>query len=129
MFQNYTSAYERLLEALVMMGDRLSVIELHASIWCDSDEFKKHLVGFYKSMIDFWSRALKHYQRNRLLTLFRSFLSGYDVEFKKFEEAMDKRRDVLKDCANALQGAALRDQGGSLQGTAVSQVVSRAMTK
>ncbi|KAL8823762.1 MAG: hypothetical protein Q9191_005572 [Dirinaria sp. TL-2023a] len=115
MFENYNSAYERLLVALIMMGDRLSVVELHASVWCDSDEFKGYLISFYKSMIDFWSRVLKFYQRNRLLILFRSFLSGYDLEFKKFEDRMDVSHRILKASANTLQAGEVRTQGNKLQ--------------
>ena len=120
-FQSHVSAYERLLEALIMIGERLPVLDIRINTWSDSPKFQEQLIALYASMMKFWSQALKFRRHNPFLAIW----SGYDVHFRELGESMNRHRKLLKECASALQETEGRDQYKNVQSTAVPYVLTR----
>ena len=87
------------------MGEHLelSAFRLDRKTFSDSPDYARSLIEFYKTVIAFWSSALKFSKRNRATNMARAVWDGYDFVFKGLEGNMRKRSEAIRDCAAAVE--------------------------
>ena len=96
--------FEQLLEALKIMGIFLHSpgFMLDQRTFTNSPDYINALIGFYSSFIAFWSKALKFSKQKRRVLIGRTLWSNYDVEFRALKTSMEKHKEALMECADAV---------------------------
>lgn len=116
MVEDYADAFDRLLEALIMISQRLPMLELYTEAFNSSKLIHGPVYHAYLSMIRFWSQALKFYNRNHSSGFFKSPWSNYHTEFKDLEDKMDRQFRLVTEYADALGAHRARAQGDNVKG-------------
>lgn len=60
------------------------------------------IVRYFRSILRFWQKVLKHYQRNKTINLFRSAYYDYNSEFRNFESDMKRLCEESQKAAHAV---------------------------
>ncbi len=103
-----------------MTGKRLPVIELYSEAYSDSPLFQGCLIDYYISMIGFWSKAVKFYERKRCFAFWRSIWSSYQIDFNDLDENMKGNYSHIEQCTKALHELETKTQHKGIQGMASS---------
>lgn len=86
--QDAVEEYQKLCTALSRMVDCLPWIEIYGETFAESALVRDCVVGFYVSVIEFWTQACKFYRRRRLWRKARGVWENYDTEFGLLEKNM-----------------------------------------
>ena len=86
------------------MGEHfeLSGFRLDRQTFSDSPDYARTLIEFYKTVIAFWSGALKFSNRNKATKMVRAIWDDYEQVFKELESRMRRHSEAIKDCAAAV---------------------------
>jgi len=98
---DHAEEYEKLLEALVLLGECLPRVELYTETFHESSLVQASVLAFYTSILRFWERAIKFYKRRKLWNFMRSAWNDYALEFKNLEDEMRRHQRDVEKAANA----------------------------
>lgn len=68
----------------------------------NSPDYINALIGYYSSFIAFWSKALRFSKQKRYGLMRRTLWSNYDLEFGALKTSMEKHKEALMGCAEAV---------------------------
>lgn len=102
--RNSTGIFEQLLEALVVMGEHLELsgFRLDRQTFSDSPDYARTLIEFYKTIIAFWSGALKFSKRNKAKRMASAVWDDYEQVFEELESRMRRHSEAIRNCAAAV---------------------------
>ena len=88
--------YAKICKSILAVGNAFPTVEMLAKVFDHSDLVCSHVVAFYKSVLHFWSKALKYYKRRRVFRYlhvwhdFESEFGDLDHDIKWHGEAIEK---------------------------------------
>lgn len=93
--------YGKICQSILAVGDSFPIVELVVQTFDHSDLVCSHVVAFYKSVLDFWSKALRFYRRRRVFNIFRAW-HDFDSEFGDLDRDMKRHGRTIETAAAAV---------------------------
>lgn len=85
----------------MLIGDSLPRVEMYDEIFLSSSIVQTHVHGIYVTVMGFWARAIKFYQRRRLSRGMRSSWHDYEVEYGNLAQTLRRHQKGLEKAATA----------------------------
>ena len=93
-------AYEKICWSILAVSDSFPTVELVATTFDHSELVCSHIVAFYESVLQFWSKALSFYRRRRLFNILRAW-HDFDSEFGDLDRDMKRHGNGIEKAAAA----------------------------
>ena len=94
--------YEKICQSILAVGDFFAVVDLVSETFNSSELVCGHVVGFYTSVLTFWSKALIFYKRRRFYNIFRVLWHDFESEFGDLDREMKRYRKLIEKAAGAV---------------------------
>lgn len=93
--------YQKLCKALRLIIDCLPQVEIYTTTFLEYELLQTCVHDFYVSMLRFWTKACKFYERRRLWKIFMSVWVDYDAEFQALESELKRTTECVEKAAIA----------------------------
>ena len=93
--------YEKICKSILAVSDSFPIIDLVTETFNSSELVYGHVADFYKSVLTFWSKALRFYKRRRIFNILRAW-HDFDSEFGDLDRDMKRYRKLIEKAAEAV---------------------------
>ena len=93
--------YEKICKSILAVSDSFAIVDLVTETFNSSELVCGHVVGFYTSVLTFWSKALKFYKRRRVFNILRAW-HDFESEFGDLDRDMKRYRKLIEKAAAAV---------------------------
>ena len=93
--------YYKVCESILAVGNSFPSVELLAKVFDHSELVCSHIVAFYESVLQFWSKALKFYRGKRLFKPSRVW-HNFDSEFGRLNRDLKRHGKAIEKAAAAV---------------------------
>lgn len=98
---NSSGQYYRVCESILAVGNSLPSVELLATTFYHSELVCSHVVAFYESVLQFWSKALKFYRGRKFFKPYRVW-HDFDSEFGSLNRDLKRHGKAIEKAAAAV---------------------------
>ena len=93
--------YGKICKSIMAVSDSFSIVDLVTETFNSSELVCGYVGDFYKSVLTFWSKALKFYKRRRMFNLLRVW-HDFESEFGDLDRDMKRYRKLIEEAAAAV---------------------------
>lgn len=93
--------FYKVCDSIVAFGNFIPSVELLATTFDHSELVCSHVVAFYESVLQFWSKALNFYKGRRMFKFSRVW-HDFDSEFGNVKRNLERHRNAIEKAAAAV---------------------------
>ena len=93
--------YHKVCDSILAVGNSLPSVELLATTFDHSELVCSHVVAYYKTVLQFWSKALKFYRGKRIF-IFSRVWHDFESEFGSLNHDLKRHGKAIEKAAAAV---------------------------